>query len=332
MAQKADFCALVWDVPPVWLHSDLQSGNLWVVAGRVSAVSDFVCLGVGAPACNLQLASNFLHSRVVVELTALSLCPLITCFMADSMNSQPRKTPSGIANWPEDERPRDRLLTRGPHALTEAELIAIILRVGVEGKNAVELGRDLLEHSGSLPAMMAAPLAEWQTIKGLGAAKIAQIQAALELGRRAANPTLREQTFIKSTRQAVDYFSARLRGLPDEHFRVAYLNRQGRLLDDALIVQGTVDTVRPPIRTIVARALQTNASALIAAHNHPSGVAEPRESDRALTRDLIAACHPLGIKVLDHVIIVEIGCFSFADAGLLDALALETLALLPAKR
>jgi DNA repair protein RadC len=248
------------------------------------------------------------------------------------MNPPPRKAPSGIARWPEDERPRERLLTRGPHALTEAELIAIILRVGVEGKNAVELGRDLLEHFGSLPAMMAAPLAEWETIKGLGTAKIAQLQAALELGRRAANPAAREKTFIKTTRQAAEYFSARLRSLPDEHFHVAYLNRQGRLLDDALIAQGTVDTVRPPIRAIVARALQTNASALIAAHNHPSGAAEPSESDRSLTRDMIAACHPLGIKLLEHVIIVEGGHFSFADAGLLEALALETLAPLPAKR
>jgi len=110
------------------------------------------------------------------------------------------------------------------------------------------------------------------------------------------------------------------------------LNRQGRLLDDALIAQGTVDTVRPPIRSIVARALQTNASALIAAHNYPSGVAEPSDSDRALTRDLIAACHPLGIKVLKHAIAVEGGHCSFADTGLLDSLALETLAPLPGKR
>ncbi len=127
------------------------------------------------------------------------------------MSAESRRKPSGIAKWPEDERPRERLLTRGPHALTEAELVGIILRVGVEGKNAVELGRDLLEHFGSLQAMMAAPLAEWFTIKGLGQAKIAQLQAALELGRRAANPTIREDTIIKSTRQAADYFSARLR-------------------------------------------------------------------------------------------------------------------------
>lgn len=164
--------------------------------------------------------------------------------------------------------------------MTDAELIAILLRVGMQGKSAVEMGRELLARFGSLPAMMAAPLSAWEGIKGLGSAKLAQLQAALELGRRAALPTTREETFLKNTSQAATYFSARLRGLPDEHFRVAYLSRQGRLLDDSLIAEGTVDTVRPTIRSIVARALQTNASALIAAHNHPSGAAEPSEADK----------------------------------------------------
>jgi len=125
---------------------------------------------------------------------------------------------------------------------------------------------------------------------------------------------------------------ARLRGLADEHFRVIYLNRRGRLLDDALIAKGTVDTVHPPIRSIVARALQTNASALIVAHNHPSGAAQPSDTDKLLTRDLIAACHPLGIEVLEHVIVTDNEHYSFADTGLLNKLGLETLAPLPAKR
>ena len=169
-------------------------------------------------------------------------------------------------------------------------------------------------------------------MKGLGDAKLAQLLAALEMGRRAALPPTRDKTIIKSTTQAADYFSARLRGLSDEHFRVAFLNRQGRLLDDALLAEGTVDTVHPPLRTIVARALQTNASALIAAHNHPSGMAEPSEADKTLTRDLIAACHPIGIAVLDHVIVGESAHYSFADAGLLHELSLETWSPLPAKR
>lgn len=221
----------------------------------------------------------------------------------------------GIVSWPADERPRERLLARGAEKLTEAELLAILLRVGVRGKSAVELGRNVLNHFGSVQAMMNAPLDAWQGIKGLGTAKIAQLQAALELGRRAALPGKREETYIKKTAEAATYFAARLRGLPDEHFRVAYLNRQGRMLDDCLVAEGTVDNVRPQIRTIISRALQTNASALIAAHNHPSGAAEPSESDRLLTRDLIAACQPIGIRVLDHLIVTEQAHYSFADSG-----------------
>jgi DNA repair protein RadC len=235
----------------------------------------------------------------------------------------PTRKPSGIAQWPVDERPRERLLARGAHALTDAELVAILLRVGVKGKNAVELGRELLKQFGSLQAMLNAPPATWQDVKGLGQAKIAQLQAALEIGRRATLPTVREETKIKSTTQAATYFAARLRGLPHEHFRVAYLNRLGRMLDDALIAEGTVDTVRPPVRTIVARALQTNASTLILAHNHPSGAAQPSEADQALTREVLAACRPLGLRVLEHVIVAESGQYSFADSGLLDQLSLE---------
>lgn len=249
----------------------------------------------------------------------------------NDLSSNPKLAHSGIAQWPKDERPRERLLSRGSHALTDAELLAILLRVGVQGKSAVELGRELLARFGSVQAMMAAPLTAWDGIKGLGSAKLAQLQAALELGRRAALPATHEETIIKSTRQAAEYFAVRLRGLPDEHFRVAYLNRQGRLLEDALLAEGTVDTVRPTIRSIVVRALQTNASALVAAHNHPSGAATPSEPDKILTRDLIAACHPIGIKILEHVIIAEAGHFSFADTGLLDELSFDTLSPVPTK-
>ena len=177
----------------------------------------------------------------------------------------------GIGCRPEVERPRERLLSRGSQDLTDAELIAILLRVGVRGKSAVEMGHDLLKQFGSLSAMKCAPLAAWQGIKGLGTAKIAQLQAALELGRRAILPQKREEILIKKTRQAADYFKVRLHGLAEEHFRVAFLNRNGRLLNESSIAEGTVDTVRPHIRTIVAHALRTNASALIAGHNHPSG-------------------------------------------------------------
>jgi DNA repair protein RadC len=232
---------------------------------------------------------------------------------------------TGIVTWPKSERPRERLLSRGPQDVTDGELLAILLRVGVRGKSAVELGHELLKQFGSLQAMMNAPLAGWRGIKGLGMAKIAQLQAALELGRRASLPRTTKETFVKNTRQAADYFLIRLQGLAEEHFRVVFLNRLGRLLDDSLIAHGTADTVRPHLRTIIAHSLRTNASALIAGHNHPSGAAEPSESDKMLTRDLIAACHPIGVKVLDHVIIAGSAYYSFADAGLLDELGSEAI-------
>ena len=236
------------------------------------------------------------------------------------------KKSRGIVSWPEDERPRERLLSRGPEGMTDAELLAIVLRVGYQGTNAVELGRQLLQRFGSLRAMAEAPLAALMDVKGLKRAKAAQVAAAMEIARRVAFPDRREKVEIKGTAQAADYFRERLRGLPDEHFRVLYLNRLHRLLDDTLIARGAVDSTRPSIRSIVTRALLVNASALVAAHNHPSGKAEPSESDRLLTSDLIAATRPLGVRVLDHVIVGEETTYSFADSGLLGELELECLA------
>lgn len=232
----------------------------------------------------------------------------------------------GIVSWPEEERPRERLLSRGPQALTDAELIAILIRVGLRGTSAVELGRQILERFGSLRAMTEAPVLALLDIKGLKRAKASQLVAAMEIARRVKVSPKRKQLQIKSTSAAAEYLHERMRGLPSEQFRVLYLNRQGALLDDALISEGAVDSVRPPLRSIIARALQVNASALIAAHNHPSGAAEPSESDRLLTQDLITVARPVGLKVLDHVIVGEDVVFSFADSGLLDELELECLA------
>jgi DNA repair protein RadC len=145
-------------------------------------------------------------------------------------------------------------------------------------------------------------------------------------------PSRRGELVLKSTRAAADYLRERMRGLADEQFRVLYLNRRKALVEDALIAQGIVDSVRPPLRGIIARALQANASAIIVAHNHPSGIAEPSESDRLVTQDIIAASRPLGLKVLDHVIVGGETTFSFADSGLLDELELLCLAPGDARR
>jgi DNA repair protein RadC len=233
----------------------------------------------------------------------------------------------GIVSWPQEERPRERLLSRGAQALTDAELVAILVRVGFKGTSAVELGRQLLQHFGSLRAMVEAPVIALLEVKGLKGAKAAQLLAAMEIARRVAVPARRSELVIKSTTGAAKYLCERMCGLSEEQFRVLYLNRRHALLEDALIAQGSVESVRPSLRTIVARALQVNASALIAAHNHPSGVAEASESDRLLTQDMITATRPLGLKLLDHVIVAAETTFSFADSGLLDEL--ELLCLVP---
>ena len=248
------------------------------------------------------------------------------------MDNKAKKTSQGIVSWPEDERPRERLISKGPNALTDSELIAILVRVGFEGTNAVELGRKLLSQFGTLRAMAEAPLSALMDIKGLKGAKVAQLAAAMEIARRVSLPNKKNGIYIKGTAQAANYLKERLRGLAEENFRVLFLNKQNRLLDDALIAEGTVGSVQPSIRKIVARALQVNASGLIAAHNHPSGSVEATEADRLLTFDLISASRPLGIKVLDHVIVGDEKTYSFADSGLLDELELESLASYPSRQ
>jgi DNA repair protein RadC len=232
----------------------------------------------------------------------------------------------GILTWPEDDRPRERLLKHGPQVLTEAELVAILIRVGCQGTNAVELGRQIIRRFGSLRAMMEAPLSALREIKGLGGAKAAQLSAALEIARRAQLPDSREKVTLRKPEAVVEYLTTRLHGLPDEHFRGLYLNRKSVLIEDALLAVGTVDRVRPAIRDIVAKAIQANASALILGHNHPSGAAAASESDRMFTADVLAALRPIGVNLLDHIIVAGDAAFSFANAGLMDELALECLA------
>ena len=229
----------------------------------------------------------------------------------------------GIVAWAEGERPRERLLRLGAQSLTNAELVAILFRIGFRGKNAVELARQTLKKFGSLRALAEAPLSALLDIKGLKGAKVAQLAAAMELARRVSLPDERERITLKSTREAGAYLQSRLQGVSEEHFRALFLKRRGMLLEDALLAVGSMDQARPPVRLIVTRALQANASAVIVAHNHPSGVAEASESDKLFTEDLYAALKTIGVKLLDHIIIAEDSFFSFADSGMMDEVALE---------
>lgn len=230
----------------------------------------------------------------------------------------------GIVTWPEGERPRERLLRLGAQALADAELVAILIRVGVEGTNAVELARQIIKKFGSLRALVEAPLSALLEVKGLKGAKAAQLAAAMEVARRVSLPDARKRIALKSTREAADYLRLRLQGLSEEHFRALFLNRRGALLEDALLAIGSVDQTRPPIRLIVAKALQANASAVIVAHNHPSGVADASESDKLFTGELFTALRPIGVKLLDHVVVAGDAAYSFADNGVMDEIALTT--------
>jgi DNA repair protein RadC len=233
----------------------------------------------------------------------------------------PKRNLTGINTWPKDDRPRERLLMQGAQALTDAELLAILLRVGLQGTNAVELGRHILKKFGSLKALSEAPLSALLAVKGLKSAKAAQLAACAEIARRITLPDNREHVIIKSTQAAEDYLSSRLRGLSEEHCRALLLNRRGLVLEDVMLAFGTVDQAKPPIRLIVTKVLQANASVVILAHNHPSGLVEASESDRLFTTDVFAALKPIGVKLLDHIIIGEEKAFSFADNGIMDEIA-----------
>ena len=240
------------------------------------------------------------------------------------MLARARTKSKGIVAWPEGERPRERLLRLGAQSLTDAELVAILLRVGMQGTNAVELARQILKKFGSLRALAEVPVSALLEVKGLKGAKAAQLATAMEFARRVSLPDARERVVLKKTSEAAEYLRARLQGLSEEHFRALLLNRRGAMLEDALLAVGTVDKARPPIRLVVTRVLQANASVVIIAHNHPSGAAEPSESDRLFTEDLFGALAPLGVKLLDHIIIGDTTAFSFADSGLMAEIALSS--------
>jgi DNA repair protein RadC len=225
----------------------------------------------------------------------------------------------GISDWPEDERPRERLQREGPAALSDAELLAIFLRVGVKGKSAVDLARGLIEQfGGSLPRLAAAAPEELQRLPGMGPAKAAQLAATLELARRALRQEMAQRDVLSSPQQVRDYLRLRLGGLAHEVFMALLLDAQNRLIEAAEMFRGTLTQTSVYPREIVKTALAHNAAAVIFAHNHPSGVAEPSRADELLTRQLKQALELVDVRVLDHFIVAGNGPpLSFAERGLL---------------
>lgn len=222
-----------------------------------------------------------------------------------------------ITDWPENERPREKLLKLGPQNLSDAELLAIFLRTGIAGKSAVDLARELLSHFGSLRDLLAATKSEFCNGKGLGIAKYSQLQAVLEMSARYNEEELSFSDAISSVKSAKQLAKARLAILPYEAFAVFFLDSQHRLICFDEVFRGTIDEAQVYPREIAKRALHANAAAVILTHNHPSGDARPSKADRDLTTQLIDVLALLDIRVLDHIIVGSGEPFSFAEGHLL---------------
>jgi DNA repair protein RadC len=220
-----------------------------------------------------------------------------------------------IPHWPQGERPREKLLQKGADALSDAELLAIFLRTGIKGKSAVDLARDLLQEFGSLTALLNAPFKIATQFLGLGPSKYAQLQAGLALGQRYLHQQLSEGDVLSSSQATIDYLTSKLRHLPHEVFVCLCLNNQNQLLNYAEISSGTHNEARVYPREVVKHVLAHNASAVVFAHNHPSGSCQASEADIALTRVLQDALALVDVSVYDHIIIGAKTVFSFAERG-----------------
>jgi DNA repair protein RadC len=222
-----------------------------------------------------------------------------------------------IVHGPAPERPRERLLARGPAALSDAELLAVLLRTGVAGRSAMDVGRILLERFGRLSRLLTAEAQELDSVPGMGAAKVAQFAAVLELSRRALAEEMQARDSLASPNAVRGYLRLKMQHLQHEVFYSVYLDAQNRAIAAEELFRGTLTQTSVYPREVVKRALAHNAAGVILAHNHPSGVAEPSVQDQALTRALAEALALVDVKVLDHFIVAPGACLSFAERGLL---------------
>ena len=222
-----------------------------------------------------------------------------------------------IADWPPQERPRERLLAQGAGRLADAELVAVCLRSGIRGKSAVDLARELIAHYRGLAGLLGAEVADLRRVKGLGAAKAAQLAAVLELARRALREELRTGSALTTPAAVRDYLRLTLGSRAHEVFVCVHLDAQHRVIGAEELFRGTLTQTSVYPREVVKAALAANAAAVIFAHNHPSGVAQPSQADELLTRQLREALALVDVKVLDHFVIAGNQALSFAERGLL---------------
>lgn len=222
-----------------------------------------------------------------------------------------------ITDWPTAERPREKLIELGAEALSDAELIAIFLRVGVVGKSAVDLARDLLTQFGSLNGIFAATEPELSQVHGIGASKYVQLQAIFEMSRRALNEQLQQRDVFNSPQQVRDLLVLKLGGLAREVFLVLFLDTQNHLIATEEMFSGTLTQTSVYPREVLKRVLHHNAASVIFAHNHPSGIAQQSSADELLTKQLKQALALIDVRVLDHFIVAGNNTLSFAERGLL---------------
>lgn len=226
-----------------------------------------------------------------------------------------------LKDLPLDAQPREKLLARGPQALADAELLALLLRTGIQGKSVLRMADELLAPPplgfGGLAGLLHATATDLARIKGLGPAKRAELVAVLELARRALVEQLRERPMLNAPQQVKDYLQLQLGGRAHEVFAVVFLDSQHRLLALEELFRGSLSQASVYPREVVVRALTLHAAAVILAHNHPSGCAEPSRADELLTQQLKAALALVDVRVLDHVIVAPGQALSMAERGLL---------------
>ena len=222
-----------------------------------------------------------------------------------------------IKDLPQDARPREKLLARGPGALSDAELLALLLRTGLPGKNALQMGQELVDKFGGVGGLLNTPAEALKKIKGLGPAKRAEIVAVLELARRALASQLQEKTMFSNPQAIRDYLQLQLGSRPHEIFAVLFLDTSHRLIVLEEMFRGTLTQTSVYPREVVVRALALNAANVVLAHNHPSGTAQASRADEAITQTLKAALALVDVRVLDHFIVTATEAVSMAELGLI---------------
>ncbi len=222
-----------------------------------------------------------------------------------------------LKDLPPDAQPREKLLARGPGALSDAELLALLLRTGLAGKGVLQLAQELVDSFGGLAGLLHASADDLKRIKGLGPAKRAELVAVLELARRALAEQLRERAALDSPQAVKDYLQLQLASKKHECFAVLFLDNQHKLLALEEMFRGTLAQTSVYPREVVLRALHHHAAAVVLAHNHPSGTVQPSRADETLTQALKAALALVDVRVLDHVIVAQGQTLSMAEKGLL---------------